>query len=317
MTFTPMLGTALLAKAVNRHVSAFALQESAGHKGYSARGLAKNVLVPRCVVNSIGIRTTGAEPLNNSPFFREKEVSRALGVSDRNRGDLEYLCALLAKADFLEGDDALRALAAFLRAREELTRKAPHVEVMIGDLSVRDVIERAAVFTLENAEGGRRGQAFVAACLDLAFDDVRSGLVNDPSVRVPGDALILEGGEPMLSAEAKQKPVSEAEIRQFAARLAAARVAQGMYCAFHRNQPSLDAGRIANDVLKEHGVVMMIYSDPSDLLRTAILWCRLPIIDAMKAFSVSFARRLVDFGCSEETPSAWVDRLAAEGDSPF
>lgn len=66
-TNTPLLGTALLAKATNKDINALALQ-TAVHRGYSARGVAKGVLVPMCVEHQIDLRTTGAEPLNNQPF---------------------------------------------------------------------------------------------------------------------------------------------------------------------------------------------------------------------------------------------------------
>jgi hypothetical protein len=67
MTFTPVLGTALLAKATDDSIDALSLREDAGHKGYSARSLAKEVLVPCCVRAGIDLRNKGAEPLNNQP----------------------------------------------------------------------------------------------------------------------------------------------------------------------------------------------------------------------------------------------------------
>src|SRR4051812_10492432 len=48
-TFTPVLGTALLAKATDRFVDVLSLREGESHKSYSARSLAKEVLVPCCV----------------------------------------------------------------------------------------------------------------------------------------------------------------------------------------------------------------------------------------------------------------------------
>ena len=220
-TFTPMLGTALLAKATNRQVSAFALQESEGHKGYSARTLAKDVLVPQCVMNRIDLRTGGAEPLNNSPFFREERVSERLTVNERDRPNLAALCEALAAADFLEGHNALEALAAFLRSRIELGERPAYVSPGRGVLSAVDLADATHRFIDADPEGGRRGQAFVAACLDLVFADIRAGVINDPSVRVPGDVLVPDrSGQITLSAEVKQKPVTGSEILQFTSRLA-------------------------------------------------------------------------------------------------
>lgn len=62
-TFTPVVGTALLAKATDDAVDALSLREDESHKGYSARSVAKEVFVPCCVRAGIDIRNRGAEPL--------------------------------------------------------------------------------------------------------------------------------------------------------------------------------------------------------------------------------------------------------------
>lgn len=116
-TFTPALGTALLVKATDRHIDAFSLREEGGHKSYSARSVAKDVFVPCCKVADIDIRTTGAEPLNNQPFLRADRISVAMKVRRGTEADLAFLCECLEEADFLENEEAVIALASFLRAR--------------------------------------------------------------------------------------------------------------------------------------------------------------------------------------------------------
>ena len=116
MTFTPMLGTALLAKATNDAAGALTLKATAAHNAYSARGICHDVLVPRCVKEGINIRTTGKEPLNNQPFFRYDVVDRSMRVR-ASAEELDLLVKSLEQADFLRNEDALRAFAAFLRAR--------------------------------------------------------------------------------------------------------------------------------------------------------------------------------------------------------
>jgi SacI restriction endonuclease len=65
-TWTPALGTLLLAKAVCEDADALSLKaEPSDPRAYSARGLCHAVLVPAAVQHGFSIRNTGREPLNN------------------------------------------------------------------------------------------------------------------------------------------------------------------------------------------------------------------------------------------------------------
>ncbi|MFI8005985.1 restriction endonuclease, SacI family [Streptomyces sp. NPDC086010] len=191
-TNTPLLGTALLAKATNKDINALALQTKV-HRGYSARGVAKGVLVPMCVEHQIDLRTTGAEPLNNQPFFAKPQVVKDLIPESKTtaRSELEYLIQCLEAADYLEGESALYALAAFLRVRIEDGNKAT-VLALTGSVLTLPVLSRLVrEFINVNREGGRRGQALVAACLDLVHPGmVHADAINDPSRKIPGDVAI-------------------------------------------------------------------------------------------------------------------------------
>jgi SacI restriction endonuclease len=313
-TFTPMLGTALLAKATDRRVDAFALQEGAGHRSYSARGLATAVLVPQAVLNGIDLRTGGAEPLNNSPFFREERVGTHLKVHPRARKDLEALIEALTDADFLEGDDAVEALAAFLRTRERLGERPRLIDPGPGVLGVADLADAAARFIGANPEGGRRGQAYVAACLDLVFADVQSGAINDPDARVPGDVVVgTETDAVTLSAEAKQKVVTDATITQFVARVATANIARAIYAALSTKQPLLDANALERAALERHGVLLTVLTNPRELLRAAFLWTSLSLETALAEFPGLLAKRLVDFGCATSSGEEWAAMVKSSG----
>lgn len=90
-----MLGTALLAKATDRRVDALSIKAGRSHRGYSARELAKDVLVPAAMRHGVDLRTTGVEPLNNQPFFRYDRVSREMAVRPHVKPYLDYLHATL------------------------------------------------------------------------------------------------------------------------------------------------------------------------------------------------------------------------------
>lgn len=304
-TFTPLLGTALLAKATDARIDAFSLQASTSHKGYSARSLAKNVLVPRCVSEGIDLRTRGAEPLNNSPFYKERLVHTGLNVSDRTREELEELCELLARVDFLTEDGAVQALAAFLRVRIEDGRAAAVVPIGEGTMSLGELASLAAEFTNAELEGGKRGQAMAATCLDLVHDDVRSGAINDPSVRAPGDALVYEDGSVVLAAEAKQKPVMTSEILQFADRLAAGGIGKGLYLALAPSQPDLDARALSEEIAARHGVAMSVITTVDDLVRTALVWSSRGLDDGLRRLPALLMHRLVEFDCDQAGIDSW------------
>ncbi len=310
-TFTPLLGTALLAKATDARVDAFSLQASTSHKGYSARSLAKNVLVPRCVSEGIDLRTRGAEPLNNSPFYKERRVHTGLNVSDRTRGELGDLCEVLARADFLSEDEAVPALAAFLRVRIEDGRAATVVPIGEGTMAIGELTSLATEFTNAELEGGKRGQALAAACLDLVHEDVRSGAINDPSVNAPGDALVHEDATIVLAAEAKQKPVMASEVLQFAERLADSGIGKGLYLAIAPTQSDLGAPALSEEIAARHGVAMSVITHVEDLVTTALIWSAGGLDDGLCRLPALLMHRLVEFDCDQAGIDTWAGYFPA------
>lgn len=314
-TFTPLLGTTLLAKATDDRIDAFSLQSSTSHKGYSARSVAKSVLVPGCVSAGIDLRTRGAEPLNNSPFYREPRVHVGLKVSDRTKAELEELCAALAQVDFLKEDEAVHALAAFLRVRIEDGRTATVIPLGEAVRPLPKLIDLIVTFTNADTEGGKRGQALTAACLDLVHDEVRSGVINDPSVHSPGDAIVCSDGATILAAEAKQKPVSRSEILQFAERLATQGIGKALYVAIAPGQPALPTAEIAAEVAERHGVALTVITDPAELLTAALIWSRHGLADGLRRFPTALMERLVQFDCAQDGINEWASHFADDGET--
>jgi SacI restriction endonuclease len=73
-TYTPALGTALLARATNDQIDPLALKVTDHPRSYSARTLAEKILVPTAVEVGIDLVTTSRQPLNNQPFFRYDRI---------------------------------------------------------------------------------------------------------------------------------------------------------------------------------------------------------------------------------------------------
>jgi hypothetical protein len=305
-TFTPALGTALLAKATDRRVDALSLQTSGSHKSYSARGLAEDVLVPQCRIAGIDIRTTGAEPLNNQPFFGEASIRESLKVKKGTEGELRLLCESLREADFLENESALAAFAAFLRSRIKATGELEQVGIEARPLAMARLVDSVSAFVGEHIEGGKVGQAIVAAILDLVHRDVRTRKVNDPGRGWRGDVGAFVEGKISLSVEVKQRPISESEVLQFIDRLGADHVPRGVVAALAQGDVPLDCDRVAESA-ERYGLALDVVFGVRRLLLDVIRHIPGDPHEAMALLPNLGLKRLKEIEASEAVQRAWVD----------
>ncbi|MFG0316228.1 MAG: restriction endonuclease, SacI family [Planctomycetota bacterium JB042] len=306
-TFTPALGTALLAKATDRHIDAFSLREDGGHKHYSARSVAKDVFVPCCKVANIDIRTTGAEPLNNQPFLRAARISVEMNVRRGTEADLRYLCRCLERADFLENEAALAAFAAFLRARIRATGELEEVGIEGRPLAMVRLVDATSAFVDAHSEGGKVGQAIVAAVFDLVHGDVRTRKINDPSRGWVGDVGAFVDGRVSLSAEVKQRPFSESEVLQFIDRLRADRVPRGLVAALAQAGNVLDIDALTDEARARFGIALDIVLGVRRLLMDTIRYISGDPHVAMALLPKFGLQRLKELEASEEVQRAWVE----------
>jgi len=305
-TLTSALGTALLAKATDRRIDAFSLREDSGHKSYSARSVAKDVLVPCCRVSDIDIRTTGAEPLNNQPFLRATRVSVDMKVRRGSEADLAYLCQSLERADFLENEAALAALAGFLRARIKARGELEEVGIEGRPLAMVRLVDSTASFVAAHVEGGKVGQAIAAAILDLVHNDVRTRKVNDPGRNWTGDVGAFVDGRVSLSVEVKQRPFTESEVLLFIDRLVTARLPRGLVLALAQGTTPLDSERLAELARTRSGILLDIVLGLRRLLLDTLRYIQGDPQDAMALLPKLGLKRLKEIEASEEIQRAWV-----------
>src|SRR5207248_581566 len=121
-------------------------------------------------------------------------------VRESARPAHRYLVTSLRKVGRLSEKEAVAALAAFLRVRLRVAAQMQHVDLQGASVGVRRLIKESEVFINEDPEGGKRGQALVAAAFDLAFQTVRMGRINDPSRRFPGDVQVMDGATVLSAA---------------------------------------------------------------------------------------------------------------------
>jgi len=304
-TFIAMLGTALLAKATDSRVDPFALKTRNHRSAYSARSLCKDVLVPCAVEAGIHLGTTGREPLNNQPFFRHERVGPDMTVRPSTRPHLDYLCDSLAAMKNLDERNAVEALGAFLRVRIDAGTHQAAPLVIARALGVPQLADATTGFITSDPENGKRGQALVAACLDLIFEDVRTTRVYDPSRHWPGDVVAFADEVIILAVEVKQRPANNTEILQFAERCAQMGVYRGIAALLDPSQTPLDSDEVRQDAWRRHRVHLSILEGATDLLHAALTWTTRSLDVALDELPQLMAERLQELEVSAEGIAAW------------
>jgi hypothetical protein len=224
----------------------------------------------------------------------------------KNQADLDYLVQTLEAADFLRGEAALEALAAFLRARLADPRSSPVLAAVEGTPDLPTLLAHAMRFVTLDPEGGRRGQAAIAALFDLVFPAVSTGRINDPSRRRPGDVVVGEGTTPILSAEVRQKNVTAAEVAQFVARLGAEGVRRGLIAMLSPSQPQLPLEGLQAEAWERYAVSLDFVVGLKPALRAALAWTALPLDDALRQFVARMHLRIQEFECAPGSAEAWM-----------
>jgi hypothetical protein len=307
-TFTVALGTALLARATNPKIDALAIKAETTPTAYSARTLAHNVLVPFARSSGFSLRATGREPLNNQPFFRYDRIDQIDRIHASARPYLPVLIKTCKNINKLSEDEARLALAAFLR--ERLERSAESVAASVaGTAELIELIPIVEQFVNSYSNGGRVGQAVVAAVFDLAFENVRTGRINDPSRHFTGDVHALtDEGVPFLAAEARQKPVSESDVMTFASGVSSDGVPRALVVGLDASQKPLDTGTLARRALADYSIPISVVQSVSELFSAACTW-NPTVLDRMADFPQLLLRRLQEIETEDRAISWWVKKI--------
>lgn len=309
-TYVAALGTALLAKATDPRVDALSVKSKAGPRAYSMRGVVK-VLVEKAPIYGYHLGRTGPEPMNNQPWFGSDRVDRFENVRADALPFHRDMVRYLTDLNGATGDEALLGLGAFLRERiafAESERLAAG-QVAVGPARSLGELARALTsFLREDAEGGRRGQALVAAVLDLAHDEVSLASINDPTGI---DVSITDEGRLLLAIEVKQKVVDEAAALYTAERAAAHGADKALLVALAPDQRALDRERVRGQAAEEHGVVLAIWEGVEELVNAAALQAPLTAREIGAELPTIYLRRMREHGVSLEGQQYWADLVSA------
>lgn len=306
-TYTPALGTALLARATDARADPLSIKTQYGSTTYSLRTLGHEVLVPAAREFGFSIRNTGREPLNNQPFFRYDHMSTVDRV--RNRPEYDRFVAGLAKIASADREEALAALAAFLRVAINASRQLETYAVAEGALTVPRVVATVESFLGEGVDRPRRTQALIAAAFDVTHDDVRSRKINDPSRDYPGDVQAFDGDSPILAIEARAKSVRPTEVQGFVAACREAGIDRAFMIVMWPGHQALPAADLRRKALQDADVLLTIIEDAEDLLLDVFGWSDLSLPTALRTFTISVLTRLKEIEATDHSLAQWVGLL--------
>ena len=153
-TYIAALGTALLAKAADERVDALAIKSKAGTNAYSMRGVVA-VLAARASDYGYHLGVTGPEPLNNQPWFGSSRVDRITNLSAQVQPFHRDLVRYLSDLNRLSSDEALKALACFMRLRIAYNKEERAQETLLRTPardSFEDLLDILETFVLNDPE---------------------------------------------------------------------------------------------------------------------------------------------------------------------
>lgn len=315
-THIAFIGTALLARSTDHRADVQTLHVRAGTAGaYSARSLAKDVLVPLSRELRVHLGVTGREPLNNQPYFHNDIVSRRMNVKGNARIPLDLVCDLLDEvADMKDPAELLSALAAFVEVRRQYWATARDYFAPETTFAFADLLARIDGFVKADSEGGKRAQAVAAGLMDVAEgeENVQTARINDPDRNFPGDVVAYgrtaHGSDrPIIRAlEVRDKPISESDLVVFASKAARFGVARAGILAVAANQQPLDIGEAQAEAAAE-GVNLELFVGWTAFVRQLFFWLRGDAADPVRQAHEQIYTRLVELECSADAQANWLE----------
>jgi len=310
-TYVAALGVALLAKATDPRVDVLTVKRRVSQRAYSMRGVAK-VLAGRAEHYGYHLGVPGPEPLNNQPFFHGDRIDRfgnqRADVQPFQRDMVRWMRDLNGK----DADEAKAALAAYLRVRLAYAARqkaaAESLEAKVAEASLDEVIFIANLFVNEDPEGGKRGQALVAAILDACrYGEVDLAAINDPRAV---DVLVRHNGQPVLAVEVKQKAVRENIALHLAEEARKRGVDKALLVAIGTDQEPLDRESVHARAQDEHGVLVVTVESLDELFSVAATFSTARAAEVAESFPAAYLMRLQEHGASDEGQAYWADLCA-------
>lgn len=312
-TYIAALGAAMLAKATDPRVDVLTQDVGAGPHGYSLRKVAE--LMAKQNHGRYHMGATGRNPMNNRPFLGgPARVDEFTKISAAARPAYEAYRDCLIDLNKLSTGQASDALVAWLRVRMQVqattTEEHGRSVALVTKLDADALIEAAERFVRENPENGRRGQAFVAAALDCAFDDVVLQPINNPH---PGDVQVRRGGKVVWIAEVKQVAVDEQTAFDLALAAQAIGASVALLAVFAPLHQPLERERVRRQALRKYWVMLEIAESVRELLGHIAVFSTASLERIVEQLPGRYAARMREHGVSELGQRRWRELMEARG----
>ena len=308
---SPRSVPALLAKATDPRVDSLVQDSKAGPRGYSLRKVAEFLVKQNQGRFHMGV--TGRWPLNNSPFLRGPyRIDEFTKISKQGMQSYLLFRDCLVDLNKMSAEQAQSAFVAWLRARiaaQEAARLAGQRSLqMTSGLDAGSLVAASEQFVREDPEGGRRGQAFVAAALDCAFDDVVLQSINSPR---SGDVQVRREGQLAWIVEVKQMSVDEGVAFELAIEARARGVSLALLAVIADQQVPLDRERIRRQAIQDHRVMLEVTESVRELIGMIAVFSMTTIDQIVRELPARFAVRMREHGVSEAGQQRWRELIEA------
>jgi hypothetical protein len=263
-TYVAATGAALLAKATDDRVDTLSQNARGGPRGYSLRSVAE--WMQRQLRGRVHLGTLSKWPMNNAPFLRGPARIERFVVAGYLRHLYDEYLDWMRELDGYTADQAYDALVAFLRTRVAAQASEDAAAAagtrMTGARSTSDLLDVVQRWMSEDSEDGARGQAVVAAALDLAYGDVEVVPKHHPA---PFDVK-RSGSPPPLVCACKQEAIDEADVLDLARTAGAHDAGLALFAALAVDQAPLPSDRLRVDALVTHGTLLDVVHDVHELV---------------------------------------------------
>jgi hypothetical protein len=138
-----------------------------------------------------------------------------------------------------------------------------------GKPALDAVCDAVAEFVAANSDGGKVGQAFAAAVMDLVYSPevVILGDTQDPDATTPGDVQVADGHGIWLWTEVKQKVVMTGDVKGFMRKVHDAGGERVVYFALVNSAYSGNIQpRLIESEARRLGMGVSVLESPSDAL---------------------------------------------------
>jgi hypothetical protein len=314
VTYLPVTAILLTARSMKdaSELDVLDIQKQSSPRGYAASSIGR-IVIPFATEQGIDLRSKSSQVLNNQPFTFKKNITP--GMTDRKPVQFARFYESARSINELSPPEARDVLALLFHLSRALTKDVRTFQTT--EMSWSEALShfRAwVVFTEANSDNGKVGLVFVASVLELLYgeDAIDMGHNSDPDFSTPGDVQVLDGLNPWLWTEVKQKTITTGDVQTFIEKVRAAGGSRILYCALanfnYRN--NLNHEKLLK-LAFEASLDLTIVESPAALLDLLLPRCPGQPGALVAGMADAMSRRLVEAGASQDVTESFAT-LAAQ-----